>query len=210
MRCPLSQHPLYTGVVAWARRAPAPIVVIAALAGFVAASAFFEWGRREPSVPSEVADTKWHEEHIGMRVAFDAPSELHSAASALAPELADVVSTQFLTNDRDGLVVGAFASSIRVGQMWGLDDAAEGALANLRSPPGTLSVEPTRHDGTVFGVRAIELDALIRRDHADSLRFRGVAFVLGQELYVISMIARADQVAATAAWRRLRNSIRAR
>ena len=190
--------------------------MLAAIVGFVLASAgmhqLLQWWHREPAVPTNLAQRAWVETPLAT-VVFDTPWALHADKLDLPAEIKDLVkSSAYIANEVDGLTIGAmefsFAQDIDVPSR--LDGAADGALANLRTPPGTLSVDPHKSDTTVLGNRAIELDARIRRDGGEPLRAHGVVLSDNNSLFILIAVARADQAGADTAWNRILKSIRAR
>ena len=192
-----------------------PIAGVVAVVAFVAASAGVKQllQRHEPSIPSNLATQPWTEVTLGARIAFDAPWQLHAERFDLPPQVVALVkSSTYLTNEADGVMIGAMEFSYRadVDVRANLDGAADGAIANLHTPPGTLSVDASKSDTTILGSRAIEVDARIHRDRADPLRAHGLVFSDQNELVMLISISGADEDGGALVWDRVRKSIRAR
>lgn len=165
--------------------------------------------RHEPEIASEIVDATWVEERLGPEVVFEAPWPLESTSPDLPLELRALVkSSTWRSHEAHGLVIQAIAFTYRDGVPGDLDGAAQGAIANLRTVPGTLAVEPTTTETTVDGVRAIELAAIIRRDRGEPLRLRGLTLLIDHTLISFMLSAPADQVVAGRVWDRMRQTIR--
>ena len=90
-----------------------------------------------------------------------------------------------------------------------LEGAANGAINNLKTVPGTTNVAAGKHELMLFNGQTpgFEIDARIERQRGEPLQMRGVVFGNGPELYQILMICRADQARGAAVWERIRSSI---
>ncbi len=194
------------------RRPPSFLVIAGGVVGFVLAGAgshaLVQWLRREPAVPAAIVEHAWLPQHIGRAIEFDAPFALAPDQMPIPDAVKPlVVSTSYLQGEADGMMIGAMAFSYREGVTPDLDAAAAGAIANMRTVPGTLSISPKTTKGTLLGKPAVDVEATIRRDNAEPLRMHGVVFAIASELYVTISVARADQPAGDAAWQKLRASI---
>jgi hypothetical protein len=199
------------------KKAIALLVGIAAFcaAFFIAAYVTREgmdWLRREPGVSSDIVNRKWIEQPVGPSgVIFDAPWHLQSKETELPPELARVVqSSQTLTHEADGLNIMTMYLEYVPTISTNLEGAAEGAIANLKTVRGTLSVDASKHETSVLEQRAFQIEAKIERTRGVPLRMRGIVFGTGSELYQIILISRDDQPLSSEAWEKLVKSIRRR
>ncbi|MGE5187096.1 MAG: hypothetical protein ACM31C_33835 [Acidobacteriota bacterium] len=164
--------------------------------------------RREPAVPAAIVDQRWQPQRVGA-IALDAPFALHADTLPVPDTIKPlVVSTTYLQGEGDGLMIASMEFTYRAGVPIDLDGAAGGAIANMRTVPGTLSVDPKQAKTSVLGEPAIDLEAAIRRSNAEPLRMHGVVFADGAKLFIVMSVARADQPAGDAAWQKLRASIR--
>ena len=195
------------------RKALGLVVGIAAfIAGSYAARTAIDFIRREPGVSSKLVQASWVQQAIG-GTSFDVPWPLETQDLKLPDQVARLVQSGItLSHEADGLNVMAMHMAFVSGTPTSLDGAAEGAVNNLRTVPGTLSIAPEKHEMTLFNgsTRAIEIGARIERERGVPLQMRGVVFGNGPELYQILMICRADQTNGPGIWVRIRSSIQRR
>jgi hypothetical protein len=194
-------------------KAPQPVVVVVGIASFAVASlgvhALFERSRREPDVPANLAGKAWVEQRIGGGFVLDVPWPLSPTPEPASPADALIQRSTVMGNETDGFSVQAMVATYREGVTLSIEGAADGALANIRTVQDTLSVDAEKHDTTIVGNRAIEIGGRIARRGGDPVQLRGVVFLHDRDMILVLAIANAGQPEADAAWRRMRDSIRA-
>jgi len=188
------------------------IVAAAALAGAYLTRHAIDWLRREPPVSPQLAERPWVAQTLGTEgILFDSPWPLKPLSLTFPPETARAISSSTaLSQEGDGMHLMVMHASFRPGTAGSLEGAAENSIANMRSVPGTSSVNGGKRPTTVLGLPGFDVEARIERERGGPLQLYGVVFGEGLELYQVQFIANADQPAAKAAWKRLRASIHRR
>ena len=171
-----------------------------------------DWLRREPAVSSKVVQQPWVTQSFDSSgCVFDVPWPLQPTSLDFPPAAARaMVSSTVLTHEADGMNIMAMHISLLPGTSGNLEGAADGAINNMRTVPGTVSVNGSKHPATLLGQPAFDIEARIERQRGGPLQLYAVVFGQGTELYQVQFIAAADQPAAQATWKRLRDSLRAR
>jgi hypothetical protein len=192
-------------------RKPLAIVagVIAAILGAYVTRQAIDLFNREPSIPQDLANRAWVEQSLGSGFTFDVPWPLQPQTLPLPPELTRLIAeSRTASHEGDGINVMAMHMSFVPGTPTSLEGAADGAIQNLKTNPGTASVEGSKNEISIAGERAFEIEATIKRTRGVPLRMRGVVFGDSPQLYQIIFVCRADQTAASAVWEKLRGSVR--
>ena len=191
-----------------------PFAILAGIAAFLVASfgtrQLIDHFRRDPAIASNILERSWVEQGLAdTSVAFQVPWQLQPQELKMPAEVQRLMSSSAtLSHEADGLNVMAMHIAFVPGTPTSLDGAAKGAIDNMRTVPGTVSVDGHRKDVTLFGsMRAIEIDAHVARQRGVPLQVRGIVFGSGPELYQVLMICRADQSVGSAVWDRIRSSI---
>lgn len=193
-----------------------PFRIVVALAAFVVGGYVARLGidrlRREPSVSKRTVEIAWVAQPLGASgYVFDVPWPLEATSLSFPPEVtSNLESSTVLSHEADGLHVMAMHLRLLPGRQGSLEGAAEGSIANMRSVPGTASVNGGKHPTTVLGLPGFEVEARIERKRGGPLQLRGLVFGQGAELTQLQLIANADQPSAQVAWNRLRDSLRRR
>jgi len=186
------------------------VTVVAAIVGSVAARSAIQALRAEPAVPQAVLSQAWTKQTLGGKAfSFDSPLPL-----AFQPvELPESVRSQIremssVSGEGQGLNVMGSYMALPAGRTPSLDGAAEGALANVRKTPGTLSVEAKKHETTLAGQPAIEVEAEVRRKDAEPLALHIMVASRGEEMYQLMLLHRQDQPTGVGVWRKLLDSVK--
>jgi hypothetical protein len=168
--------------------------------------------RREPVVSSTVAQQPWVTQSFGRsNYLFDVPWPLQPTTLDFPPAAARAMaSSTVLSHEADGLHVMAMHISFQPGVASNLEGAADGSVTNMRTVPGTVSVQGNKHPTTILGQPAFDIEARIERERGGPLQLYSVVFGSGTDLYQVQFIAAADQVKAQTSWKRLRGSFRPR
>jgi hypothetical protein len=192
-----------------------PLKVLVGAAAFLAAfyvvRQAFDWVRREPAVPKEIAGKAWVENRLeGSPIVFEAPWRLQPEPINFPDEVARLLtSSQFLMHEENGLTVSAMRMSFLPGTPMSLEGAAEGTISG-RGTPDTVSVKGSKRASILLGLPAFEVEARMERKRGGPLQMYGVVFYRGLDLYQFQLGGPADQPAALDSWKRLRESIRIR
>jgi hypothetical protein len=186
------------------------LAVLAAVVAKIATQGVIDWLRREPAITSEVAARPWVEQVLlPGEVSLEVPWPLENQAMEIPPQLAKIVTRLIsLSHEQDGLTVMGVVSSFTPETPIDLDRGADGALANLQSVPGTKSVDGKKHETTLLGGRAIEVEAWVERERGGPLQVRGVVFLRGHDLFQVLCVSEAANPEAAKTWERVQASIR--
>jgi len=192
-----------------------PLALVAGIVAFFAASYFtrqaIDFVRRDQQISKQILEKSWVEQGLGATsLAFNVPWNLQPQDLSLPPQLAKLIqSSVTMSHEADGLHVSAMHMAFVPGTPTSLEGAANGAINNLKTVPGTTNVAGGKHELMLFNGQTpgFEIDARIERQRGVPLQMRGVVFGNGPELYQILMICRADQASGAAIWERIRSSI---
>lgn len=184
--------------------------IVAFLVGGFLARQAIDWIRREPAVSKNVVEKAWVQQTWGAsQYSFEAPWRLEAMDLKFPPELTRLIkSSSALGHEADGLLVQAQHILYDPTVQLSLEGAADGALANLKSVPGTKATANEKKQTTVLSLPAYEFSARIERERGFPLQLHGLVFAEGQELYQLQVICRADQEEGSAAWRKILASIK--
>jgi hypothetical protein len=193
-----------------------PVRVLVAIAAFIAGAFVtrqaIDWLRREPAVSGKVVQQPWVTQSFDSSdYVFEVPWPLQPTSLDFPPAAARAMaSSTVLTHGADGMNIMAMHIALLPGTSGNLEGAADGSINNMRTVPGTVSVDGNKHATTVLGQPAFDVQARIQRERGGPLQLYAVVFGQGSDLYQVQFIAAADQSAAQASWKRLRDSFRMR
>ncbi len=193
-----------------------PLRFLVAVAAFVAGAWVtrqgIDWLRREPSVSSKVVQQPWVTQSFDAGdYVFEVPWSLQPTSLNFPPAAAKAMASwTVLTHEADGMNIMAMHITLVPGKSGNLEGAADGSVNNMRTVPGTVSVNGSKHPTTVLGQPGYDVEARIERDRGGPLQLYSVVFGQGSDLYQVQFIAVADQPAAQATWKKLRDSFRVR
>ena len=193
-----------------------PLRFLVAVAAFVAGAWVtrqgIDWLRREPSVSSKVMQQPWVTQSFDAGdYVFEVPWPLQPTPLNFPPAAAKAMaSSTVLTHEADGMNIMAMHLTLVPGISGNLEGAADGSVNNMRTVPGTVSVNGSKHPTTVLGQPGYDVEARIERERGGPLQLYSVVFGQGSDLYQVQFIAVADQPAAQATWKKLRDSFRLR
>jgi hypothetical protein len=161
-------------------------------------------------VAADVMTKPWVEQVlVASKVAIDVPGRLKSEPLNLPPELSQhLVNTTNLTRDADGLSVATTVITLKPGIPFDLNGAANGALANMKKNPNVKSMSTTTNTTKVLGLPGIEFQAEVKQKKGGSFKAYGVVFRQGNDVIQIFLAGRSDKQLDSAAWQRIKNSIR--
>jgi hypothetical protein len=170
------------------------------------------WFRKGPGIPSRLLERTWIDQPIakGETVVVAVPWPLDPAKLDFPPEMARMVThSETLRHQADGLHIMTMYAFFGKVKTLSLDQAADGALRNIKTVPGTASVKSAKRETTVLGCqRAFELEARITRTEGEPVLMHELMFVMGRALYQIILIHMADEPLGPKVWDRIRSNIR--
>ncbi|HEY2739270.1 MAG TPA: hypothetical protein VGK45_12765 [Thermoanaerobaculia bacterium] len=185
------------------------VIIVGVLVGLLGVRYVVSRFRQDPEVPAEVLSKPWSVQSIsGGELRFEAPWLLNPSPVDLPPEIGkNVESSAALSLEKDGLNVMAIRIKMRQGLALSLSGAADGTTANLRTAPGTLSVDSSKQATTVSNLPAYNVSATIHQQSGKSMALRGVVMIRGQSIYQVLVIYRLDQTRGEEVWKRMRDSV---
>jgi len=171
-----------------------------------------DWMRREPAVSTKVVQQPWVTQTFDSSdYVFDVPWPLQPTSLDFPPQIARVIaSSTLLSHQADGMNIMTMHVVFLPTASGSLEAAADGSINNMRTVPGTVSVNGGKHPTTILGQPAYDIEARIERERGGPLQLYGVVFGQRPDLYQVQFIAAADQPNAPASWKRLRDSFRIR
>lgn len=209
---PLNRGPLGRRGGCTLERKPVVRILVGVIAFFAGAYALrhvTDWFRREPQLAAELQRRSWVEQPLGTSgIALTVPWRLEPQLLQLPPEIGRVVaSSTSLSHEAEGLNVTALHISFLHGTPTNLEGAADGAIAKLRTVPGTELANVSKSETSVLEGPGIEIEARIERERGVPLRMRGIIFGNGPEFYQVLVVYRDDQTSGDGLWKRLRSGI---
>jgi len=188
------------------------MIIVGVLVGLLGVRYVVNRFRQEPEVSAEVLTKPWSVQSIGGgELRFEAPWLLNPSPVDLPPEIGkNVESTAALSLEKDGLNVMAIRIKIRQGLALNLAGAADGTTANLRTVPGTISVDSSKQATTLSGTPAYDVKATIRQQRKEPMALRGLVVIHGQSIYQVLILYRLDQARGEEVWKKMRSSLELR
>ncbi len=187
------------------------ILVLLTLGGIgtVGVKAFMRGYQKGKAVPADLATRAWPDQvKLGNVVTMDVPFPLQVQEVPIDAETrALIAETTHYTKQQGLIVVLAGFASYKEEMEMDLNAAADGAISEMGTRPGFKISGSKKSDTKILGNPAVETLAEGSLQGAP-IEFRGLYFTSYGRFFQTGFLAPKDSEPATAAWRRMKESIR--
>ena len=168
-----------------------------------------DYFRGEPGISESLMNQQWAETKIGPDdLIVSTPLILEEKIVDIPLEAKNAIrEMRQLSAEGEGINVGVMYASYQDGVELSLQGAEEGAIANMKKQPGTISVATSIHSTTVAGMRAREIEATIERERGKALTMHALIMIKDLNTVIVIFGHRKDQPLGSAIWSRIKDGI---